>query len=119
MKGAIRGLDATEKSISDPKFTELGLNLKVQMAVVQAGMMNLMLELGSDKAGIIDAQVFDAAGRPWPTYMQEIDRGNEPSVTLMVAGKPEPPLSLAFVVSGGGSTVEVPILVEKIAVRGK
>jgi hypothetical protein len=114
-----RGTDATEKPISDPKLAELGLNLKVQMAMVQAGMMNLMLELGSDKAGISDAQVFDATGRPWPTYMQGIERGDEPSLTLVVAGKPEPPLSLAFVVSGGGRTVEVPILVEKIAVRGK
>ena len=57
--------------------------------------------------------------RPWPTYMQGMDRDDEPSLTLVVAGKPEPPLSLAFVVNGGGSTVEVPILIEKIAVRGK
>lgn len=117
---AFRGADATEKSVSDPKLTELGLDVKVQMAMMQSGMMNLMFELGGNKANISDAQVFDAAGRPWPTYVQELGRGGgESSLTLVVAGKPEPPLSLAFVVSGAGTTVEVPILVEKIAVRGK
>lgn len=116
---AFRGMDATEKSVSDPKLAEIGLNVKVQMAMVQAGMMNLMLQLGGEKAGITDAQVFDANGRPWPTFVQEVEAGDEPSLTLMVAGKPEPPLSLAFVANGGGSTVEVPILVEKIPVRGK
>jgi hypothetical protein len=116
---SFRGMDATEKSISDPKMTELGLSLKLQMAMVQAGMMNLMLQLGGDKAGISGAQVFDAAGRPWPTYLQQTDRGDEPGVTLLVAGRPEPPLSLAFLVNGGGNTVEVPILIEKIALRGR
>jgi hypothetical protein len=45
--------------------------------------------------------------------------GDDSSCTIMVAGKPEPPLSLAFVASGAGASVEVPILVEKVPVRGK
>lgn len=110
---------SNEKTISHPRLTELGLRLSVPMAMTQSGMTTLMLQSESAQSGITDVQVFDAQGKPWPTFLQPQGMGNDQSLTLMIAGKPEAPLSLAVVANAAGQTVTVPILVEKVAVRGK
>ncbi len=115
------GSDSGRGLITDARLTELGLSLRVQMAMVQSGMTMLTLETGGGKSSLVDAQVFDADGRPWPTTLQgnESGGGEEKTCQVMVAGKPKAPLSLGLVISGIGATVEVPILVEKVPVGGK
>jgi hypothetical protein len=86
------------------------------MAMVQSGITILSLTTSGGKAALVDAQVFDAEGRPWPTTLmrQNSSGGDERSCQVMVAGKPKPPFSLAVAVSGVGASVEVPILVEHV-----
>ncbi len=114
------GFDSTEKKINDTRLAESGLTLTLQMGMTQSGMTMLSLQTAGTQAVLADAQVFDADGAPWPTFLtQENALGDEGSCQVMVAGKPKPPLSLALVVSGGGATIDVPILVEHVPVAGK
>jgi len=101
--------------ITEARLTELGLDLRLQTAVIQSGMVMLSLEASGDRASLVDAQVFDAEGHPWPTNLQSDQSGGEErSCQIVVVGAPKAPLSLALLVSRVGSTVEVPILVEKV-----
>jgi hypothetical protein len=112
--------DSDHGQISDSRLAELGLSVRVQTAMVQSGMTILSLQTSGGKAAIVDAQVFDLNGRPWPTLMQsDSSRGEDRSCQLMVAGKPKPPLSLALAVSGVGASVALPILVENVPVGDK
>lgn len=107
--------------ISDSRLAELGLSLRVQMAMIQSGMTMLSLETSGSKAALVDAQVFDAEGRPWPTTLMqpESSGGDDRSCQLIVAGKPKPPFSLALAVGGVGASVTVPILVENVPIGDK
>ncbi len=113
--------DSEPGQISNGRLVELGLTCRVQMAMVQSGMTVLSLETGGGKAALVDAQVFDVDGRPWPTtLMQSESTGAEDhSCQIMVAGKPKPPFSLALAVGGVGASVGVPILVENVPVGAK
>lgn len=113
--------DSERGQVSDSRLVELGLMVRVQMAMVQSGITTLSLETGGSKAALVDAQVFDADGRPWPTTLMQSDSagGEERSCQLMVAGKPKPPFSLALAVGGVGASVAVPILVENVSVGEK
>jgi hypothetical protein len=110
------GFDGSEKKINSPKLTELGMPLSLQMGMAQSGMTMLMLQIGGKKGVLIDAQVFDAQGKPWPTFFAQQNMGGAEGdgCQLMVPGSPPAPLSLAVVASGSGSSVEVPVLVEHI-----
>jgi hypothetical protein len=108
------GSGYSEKLLNNARLTELGLSLTLQMGMVQNGMTTLELQVKGKEAALTDVQVFDADGRPWPTFLQLSDTGEENSCQIMVAGKPQPPLSLAWLAGSGGTTVEVPILVEHV-----
>ena len=114
-----RGFDSAEKPLNSARLAELGLSLSLQMGMVQSGMTMLRLEVKGQRAALTDAQVFDADGKPWPTFLQQSDTGEEGMCQIMIAGKPQPPLSLALLASGSGSTVEVPILMEHVALGKK
>lgn len=113
--------DSGRGQITDSRLAELGLSLRAQMALVQSGMTMMSLETSGGKTSLVDAQVFDAEGRPWPTTFIRSDasRGEERSCQIVVAGKPKPPFSLAVAVSGVGASVAVPILVEHVPVADK
>ncbi len=113
--------DSEHGQITDSRLAELGLSLRVENAMVQSGMTVLSLQASGAKTALVDAQVFDAAGRPWPTTLVQPDSGvgEERSCQVIVAGKPKPPFSLAVAVSGVGASVEVPILVEHAPVGEK
>jgi hypothetical protein len=113
------GFNPAEKRLNSPKLTELGLSLSLQMGMAQSGMTILTLQVNGQQAALTDAQVFDADGKPWPTFLQQQDVGEQGACQIMVAGKPQPPLSLALVASGGGSAVEVPILLEHVGITTK
>jgi hypothetical protein len=110
------GIDSTEKPLKSATLAGLGLSLSVQMGMAQSGITMLELQLNGKEAALMDAQVFDADGRPWPTFMQQPNfGGSDASVCqILVAGKPAAPLSLAFLASGGGLTVQVPVLMEHV-----
>jgi hypothetical protein len=78
-----------------------------------------MIQPGGGKMSVTDGQVYDAAGRPWPTMFQSREFGEEGSIGLMVAGRPKGPLSLALVVTGIGASVDVPFVVEKVPLRAR
>jgi len=110
------GFDPSEKSLTSAALADLGLSLSVQMGLVQSGMKVLSLQVKGTQTTLTDAQVFDADGKPWPTFLQLQDSGGEQSsCQITVAGKPQPPLSLALAASGGDMAVTVPILVEHVA----
>jgi len=117
--GVVSGMDSSEKPFASSALSAIGLSLSMQMGMNQNGMTMLMLQTKGTQAALLDAQVFDASGRPWPTFLQQPSFGGgdegDASCQIMVAGKPQPPLSLAVLVSGSGSTVEVPILLEHVS----
>ena len=104
--------DSEHGRITDSRLAELGLSLRVEPATVPNGMTVLSLQTSGEKTALVDAQVFDAAGRPWPTTLMQPDSsgGEERSCQAIVAGKPKPPFSLALTVSRVVASVEVPIL---------
>jgi len=111
--------DGTGKSISDLSLPESGLSLHLTMGTAQGPMTMLMIQAGGGKVSVTDGQVYDTAGRPWPTLFQKQDLAGEGTFTLVVAGRPTAPLSLALVVNSVGASVEVPVLLEKIAIGPK
>ena len=112
--------DSDGRLLQSPSFVELGLVVRFQTGFAQTGMTMLMLNVEGDKATISEVQVFDAKGKPWPTWFQTaLYGGDSDGGHIVIAGRPEPPLSLAFNVSGGASAVEVPISLENIPVTAK
>jgi len=110
--------DSGVTTLSSQALSDLGLSLTVGYCMVQSGFTEVMLNVKSKTATLSNAQVFDAEGKPWPTiFSQSQEEGG--SVQIVVAGKPQPPLSLAFVASGAGVTVAVPIVLEHVAVVKK
>ena len=106
--------DSSEKTLNSEVLAGLGMTLSVQTAMNQGGMTMLMLQ-AKGPASVTDAQVFDASGRPWPTFLMQQDSGGEgESCQVIVAGAPTPPLSLALKTTAGGTAVEVPVLVEHV-----
>jgi hypothetical protein len=113
------GFDSSETPLTSATLDTLGLALSVQMGMIQSGMTMVTLQAKGKQAALTDAQVFDAAGKPWPTFLQRQNFGGDDDTEtceIVIAGKPQPPLSLALQVSGSGSTVEVPILLEHVSV---
>ena len=111
---------STEKRFESQALTDLGLSLSLQMGMSQAGMTLLMLQVGGNQAALNDFQVFDASGKPWPTIVAQIqDMGQGRMCEVVVAGKPEPPLSVALIAGTGGASVEVPILLEHVNLKSK
>jgi hypothetical protein len=115
------GVDTAEKHLNSPRLGELGLAISMEEGMTQSGMTTLQLEIKGSKGALVDAQVFDADGKPWPTLMQMegAGMGDSSSCQLMIAGSPKPPLSLAFLASGAGSSVEVPVMVEHVPLTAK
>lgn len=111
--------DMAQKSIGDAKLAEAGLTLKLTMGMAQGAFTSLMFDASGSKGAVTDAQIYDADGRPWPTFFMKQGFGGEDSMTVMVAGKPKAPLSLALVASGAGASVKLPILIEKVPVGAK
>lgn len=112
--------DSDRGQVSDPRLSAMGLSLRVESAMVQSGMTMLSLETGGGKSALVDAQVFDAEGRPWPTTINASDSAQESrSCQVIVAGKPKPPFSLAVAVGGVGASVSVPIILENVPVGDK
>ena len=113
--------DSERGQIAHSRLTELGLSLQVQNTMVEGGMTVISMESSGGKAALMDVQVFDVDGRPWPTMLMQPDSGggDDHSCEIMVAGKPKPPFSLALAVSGAGTSVGVPILVENVPVGEK
>ena len=106
--------DDRGKALASPKLRDIGLSMRLQMGMVQNGMTMLTLQTEGSKAVLTGVQVFDGQGKPWPTFMQNED-GAE-TCELYVAGKPAAPLSLALLASGGGGSVQVPLLAEHIPI---
>ncbi len=111
--------DGNAGQVNDPRLTELGFTVRVPMAMTQSGMTTLSLQTGGAKSSVVELQVFDAEGRPWPTLFAPPDAsgGEEQTSQVMIPGMPKPPFSLALLVAGVGASVEVPILVEKAPTR--
>ena len=113
------GFNSSQNQLSSEALTALGLSISIPMCMAQNGMTMLTLQVSGKDAALTDAQVFDARGKPWPTFLQSMNFGGSADTEtceVMVAGKPEGPLSLALAASGNGTTVEVPILMEHVSI---
>jgi hypothetical protein len=111
--------NGSEKNLQSPALSALGLSISVPMCMSQSGMTMLTLQVKGKSTALTDVQIFDNEGKPWPTMLSPMNSGDDGTCQVVVAGKPQPPLSLAMLVNGGGSTVEVPILVEHVAITQK
>jgi len=114
--GHFSGFDEGGRSLSNPRLAELGLPLKLTMAMRNSGMTTLSFQLEGQtrKSALTEVQVFDATGNPWPCVLQSQDMGDNDFLQVMIAGDPPAPLSLALLVSGGGDIVKLPILLEHV-----
>ena len=111
--------DSDRGLISNSRLAELGLSLRILMAMSQGPMTTIMLQAGGEKTALVDAQVFDAEGRPWPTtFTRHESSGPERSCQVAVVGRPKPPFSLGLLVSGLGASVSVPVQLEHVPVGG-
>lgn len=113
------GFDYSIEPVHSPALDALGLSLSAQTGTARSGMTMLELQTKGKEAALTDAEVFDANGRPWPTFLQAQNSGggdDAESFQLIIAGRPQPPLSLSLLVSGGGATVNVPILMEHVRI---
>lgn len=112
------GFNSSEKPLNSATLAGLGMSLSVQMGIAQSGFTMVTLQVKGKQAAMTDAQVFNVDGKPWPTFLQQQDfgGGDADMCQILIAGKPQPPLSLAIVASGSGSTVEVPILLEHVPI---
>lgn len=103
--------------ISHPLLSRLGVTLESPTAWCRNGATGVLLHY----QGLIEfeqVQVFDHAGRPWPTLMMnrpEYDTGRY--VQVMVPGEPEGPLSMAMIVRGGGTRVELPFEMKDLPIE--
>jgi hypothetical protein len=113
--------DSERGLITDPRLSELGVTMRVQMAMIQGGSTIISLQIGGTKASVLELQVFDADGKPHPTTLNDSNYsgGEERACQIMVAGKPKPPFSFAMVVGGIGSSVTLPISVENVPTADK
>ena len=109
--------DSSAKKLSSPKLLELGFILSVQQCVTLGEITVLNLYSETKKGDITDAQVFDRSGKPWPTLV--VSESGSESVQMTIVGRPQPPLSLALLISGGGAVVGAPILLEHLPVTGE
>ena len=107
------------REILDPRLGQLGAVVRLQAAAYQNGMTTLSLQTGGPNS-LVDAQVFDAEGRPWPTTVWKPENNNDDFVQfqIMVPGKPKPPFSLALCFNAGGAAIKLPFQLERVPVGG-
>ncbi|HHY84968.1 MAG TPA: hypothetical protein GYA07_05470 [Verrucomicrobia bacterium] len=124
-----RGMEAVlgmsnqgSKVVEHPALEKIGMSLELETGMAQDGVTMLAFEVGGP-AAIMDVQVYDADGKPWPTLRgQEEDSihfgddEEKQSCMVLVAGRPKAPLSIALLASGNATSVPIPIQVEKIPV---
>lgn len=114
-----RSMDSGDRKLNSPELAKAGVPITVAQCMTQNGMIMLTLQAAEVKSTVTDVQVFDAEGRPWATTFTNQDMGGGSYMQVMVSGNPPAPFSLALVVSGLGATVDVPILLEHVAVGTK
>lgn len=108
--GYYSGEEESEEDGRAPVLDKLGLTLTPRKVLRVEGMLVVDLALKTEAGSIVQAQLFDAGGRPWPTSLGGSRySGLAESVRLCVAGEPELPLSLALIVKAAGPSLDVPI----------
>jgi hypothetical protein len=103
--------------IVNPRLKELGVEL-VSRVSVENGVTRINLVVESKKADVTQVQVFDKDGRPWPTITNRANDGGSGQPRVLVAGRPEGPLSLAVVVQEDGPKVTLPIEIKGVPLTG-
>lgn len=106
--------DRGEPIVRHPKLRELGMLVRFEGGIAQSGMTMLTLQVNGSKAALSEAQVFDSAGRPWPTFLHGEDMDEGVRFNLMVAGRPHPPLSLAFLITTVGMAAKAPTVLDDV-----
>jgi hypothetical protein len=89
--------------------------------MAHANMTSISLEISGSQRALMDAQVYDADGRAWPTTLAEQDQteAEERTVQLAVMGTPKPPFSLALAWSGTEATFDAPVRLENVPLTGR
>src|SRR6185436_6356014 len=64
-----------ERTLSDPRLTQLGIKLKLEHAMQQNDSLNMSLSAEGKNAVISSLQIYDADGKPWPTTLSKNDFG--------------------------------------------
>lgn len=117
--------------LASPLLRQLGLEVSVLHLARQSEPFapqrlktTIWLSARSEEAGLLDVQVFDADGVPWPRVAWGSDRTGPVDVQhFAVPGTPKPPLSLALLVHGTRLKVRVPIVLTAelrgLAFRGR
>jgi hypothetical protein len=108
--------EASGHVIQDPRSVAAGNAVRVGNATQSSAITSLLLHLQAGEGGFQGGQVFDADGQPWPTLFSLRTDHEQPSCSLLVIGRPKPPLSLALRISKAGRTVDVPIALERVPI---
>jgi hypothetical protein len=118
-RGAVRREPEAERQLTLPRLNELGMAIRVTNATQHGSGTSLQFRVSSEKTALLGLQLFDAEGLPWPTLSPEPHGGGDDRwYSVSVPGTPEPPFSLALLVSGERTTVEVPITLQDIPLTG-
>ncbi|MCP4109145.1 MAG: hypothetical protein GY749_27055 [Desulfobacteraceae bacterium] len=101
-----------KERVSHPELLKSGVNLSIAKVITRGDLLMIFMYSDKSEASVIQFQVFDAQGLPWPTLYNPVsDRSTSP---IIVIGKPEHPLSLALMVSAGIS-VKIPVELKDIS----
>lgn len=100
--------------IAHPVLDELGAGLELEQGARSSGLLQLRFELNGERVAVEAAQVYDRDGQPCPG-MQMQRHGN---LQLLVAGQPQPPLSLALRLKVSGEPVQIPIALSDVPLPG-
>jgi len=113
-------LRESHRELSHPKLTELGLKATVGSVMRVRNTTSFTVRVEGAKASLAELQLFDAQGTRWPTFASsDRDVGEDTYWRVTVPGGPEPPYSLALLVSGKRTSIKVPITLENVPVSGR
>lgn len=110
---------AGTRLLASPELDQLGARITCGSVGSQMGGLTLLLETESDTCILKEVQVYDADGKPCPTMSVSgpMMMDEEGETQILVAGKPKPPLSLGITISGGGTSVKLPIELQDAPLR--
>lgn len=106
-----------DHTIRHPQLTEAGLKISASGFAMDS-YTTLSINVGDQKAGISEIAVFDATGKLVPTLEQN-SNSEGGFHQLMMVGSVKTPLSVALLINGGGTEVDLPIVLEHVPVSGK
>ncbi|TVR45146.1 MAG: hypothetical protein EA402_04950 [Planctomycetota bacterium] len=95
---------SSQDRVAFPGLDDYGIGLRYLRAERQQTGYQIEARLADSNGRIIGLQVFDAEGRPWPSMVNPYQHSSS-TLYYITLGHPQPPLSIALMVDGGGAKI--------------